>query len=225
MSDAPIEIGQVELTPERPGDQSAEPARPAEAGEPAQPADPKSRPRTRVLIMAPLLAVALAGAGALGYAAYQIISEKDAKLSTPAQISGLRLDDSEDGKSTADYLRTALAAEVDLDETVGAVYRDDLGKNILLFGGTTLFWTPEDDLDTAFNLISDNAGAVTGLHDVPAGDLGGTMKCGTTKSDDGELPVCGWADHGSLALAMFPSRTVAEAPTLMRDIRNAVETR
>ena len=67
---------------------------------------------------------------------------------------------------------------------------------------------------------------MTGLHDVAAGDLGGTMKCGTTKSDDGDLAVCGWADHGSLALAMFPGRTDAEAaPTLIRQIRNAAQTR
>lgn len=223
MSDAPIEIGQVELTPERPGEP---PTDTADSTGPAGSAGSKpSRSRLRLLVMAPLLAVALVGGGALAWAAFQVISEKDAKLATPPQIGGLRLDETEYGKSTADYLRTALAAEVDLDETVGAVYRDDQGKNVLVFGGTTLFWTPEDDLDTAFNLIADNAGAVTGLHDVPAGDLGGTMKCGTTKSDDGELAVCGWADHGSLALAMFPSRTVAEAPALMRQIRNAAESR
>ena len=47
------------------------------------------------------------------------------------------------------------------------------------------------------------------------------MKCGTTKTDAGDLTVCGWADHGSLALAMFDNRSEAEAAPLMRQIRDA----
>jgi hypothetical protein len=207
MSDAPIDIGQVQLAEEPP----EEPPRP--------------RSKLRLVVLSVVLVAAVAGAAVLAWSAYQVTSEKDAKLSAPAQVGSLRLDDSDDGRSTADYLRTALAAEVDLDEAVGAVYRDDSGKNVLFFGGTTLFWTPEKDLDAAFGLISDNEGAVTGLHDVSAGALGGTAKCGTTKSEDGELSVCGWADHGSLALAMFPSRPVAEAAPLLVQIREAAETR
>ena len=207
MSEAPIEIGHVELTEEPP----EEPSRP--------------RSRLRLIVLSAVLVVAVAGAAVLAWSAYQIASQKDAKLTAPAQIGSLRLDDSDDGRSTADYLQTALAAEVDLDQAVGAVYRDGSGKNVLFFGGTTLFWTPESDLHTAFGLISDNEGAVTDLHEVPAGKLGGTAKCGTTKSEDGDLAVCGWADHGSLALAMFPSRPVSEAAPLLIQIREAAETR
>ncbi|GIM98122.1 hypothetical protein [Paractinoplanes toevensis] len=208
MSDAPIDIGPVELTEEQP-EQA-----------------PRPRSKARMIVLSSLLVVAVGGAGVLGWTAWQISSQKDAKLTTPDTIGALTLDQSEDAKSTADYLQTALAAEVDLDKTVAAVYQDGgANKNVLFFGGTTLFWTPEDDLDTAFNLISDNQGSVTGIHEVEAGDLGGTMKCGTTKSDSGELPVCGWADHGSLALAMFPNRTVAEAAPLLQQIRTAVESR
>jgi hypothetical protein len=207
MSDAPIDIGPVSLNPSPP------------------PELPRPRKRLRLILLSVLLVVALIGAGVLAVAAWQIVSQKDAKLSTPTQIGSLRLDESEDGKSTADYLQTALSAEVDLDKAVGAVYTEPAGKNVLFFGGTTLFWTPEKDLDTAFSLISDNQGAVVGLHEVPAGQLGGIMKCGTTKSDDGDLSVCGWADHGSLALAMFPTMPESSAAGLMRQIRDAVESR
>jgi len=210
MSDAPIDIGPVSLNPS--------PEEEEEKG-------PRPRTRIRLIVLSVLLVVALVGAGVLAVAAWQVVSQKDAELSTPAQIGSLRLDESEDGKSTADYLQTALSAEVDLDKAVGAVYTDPSGKNVLFFGGTTLFWTPEDDLDTAFSLISDNQGAVVGLHKVDAGKLAGTMKCGTTKSDDGDLSVCGWADHGSLALAMFPSLPESDAAGLMRQIREAVESR
>ena len=54
-----------------------------------------------------------------------------------------------------------------------------------------------------------------------AGELGGVMKCGTSVSQDGDITVCGWADHGSVALAMFPGRTVDESAGLFRQIRGS----
>ena len=190
-----------------------------------EPAERTPRSRTRTIVLSSLLAVGLAGASVLGYAGWRISSQKDATLTVPTTVAGLTVDTSEEGRSTGEYLQTALSADVDLDHAVGAVFSDASGKDVLFFGGTTLFWTPEDDLDTAFGLVSDDQGAVTGLHEVPAGELGGTMKCGTTKSDGADLPVCGWADHGSLALAMFPGRTVEESAKLLGDIRTAAQQR
>ena len=190
------------------------------------PEELQPRSRTKTIVLSSLLAVGLAGAAVLGYSAWRIASQKDATLSTPGEVAGLTLDTSDNGKETAEYLRTALSAEVDLNEAVGAVYTGGGGKqNVLFFGGTALIWTPGDDLETAFGLISDNQGSVTDLHSVSAGKLGGTMKCGTTKTDDGDMSVCGWADHGSLALAMFPNRTDSDAAKLMAQIRDAVQVR
>jgi hypothetical protein len=185
------------------------------------------RPRTRMIVLGAMLAVGLAGAAVLGTAAYRISSQNGAVLTAPTAVAGLQRDDSPDAQSTAEYLRTALAADVDLDEVVGAVYADPADKNrsVLYFGGTTLLWTPESDLDTAFKLVEDDAGPLAGLAEVPAGPLGGTMKCGTTTSPDGDIAVCGWADHGSMALVMFPNRTAAQSASLTRDIRAAVQTR
>ncbi|UQU63596.1 hypothetical protein COUCH_32060 [Couchioplanes caeruleus] len=219
---------------DRPGPMSDSPAEPVEiAPEPftlteptdEQPESQEPRSRTKTIVLASLLAASLAGAGILGYAGWRIASQKDATLTAPPQIGALKLDTSDNGKSTADYLQTALSAEVDLDNAVGAVYSTGDGKDVLFFGGTTLFWTPESDLETAFDLVSDDQGAVTDLHDVPAGPLGGTMKCGTTKSDGTDMPVCGWADHGSLALAMFPGRTQPDSAKLLQEIRSAAQTR
>ncbi len=196
----------------------------SESAEP-KPAEQAPQSRTRTIVLSSLLAVGLAGASVLGYVGWRISSQKDATLTVPSTVAGLTVDTSEEGKSTADYLQTALSADVDLDRSVGAVFKDSSGKNVLFFGGTTLFWTPEDDLTTAFGLVSDDQGAVTGLKDVPAGEFGGTMKCGTTKADDADMPVCGWADHGSLALAMFPGRSVEDSAKLMGDIRTAAQKR
>jgi hypothetical protein len=195
------------------------PPGPDESRTPAPPS------RTRKILLGSLLAVAVAGVAVIGVASWQIASQKDATLVAPPEVAGLRLDQSDDGTSTADYLQNALSAGVDVDKAVAGVYTAPDGQDILFFGGTTLIWTPEHDLDAAFALIDDAQGAVTGLHDVPAGHFGGTMKCGTTKTEDGEMPVCGWADHGSLALAMFPKRTEAESATLLRELRDAAQSR
>jgi hypothetical protein len=190
---------------------------------PDEPPTPKST--IRRLALTGLLVVAIAGAAVLGYASWQVLTQKDATLTTPAQLGGLRRDDSQDGKDTADYLRTALVAEIDLEKPVGAVYTDGTDHDVLFFGGTGLIWSPGKDLDAAFAMISDDQGAVTNLHDVPAGKLGGTMQCGTTKTDDGAIPVCGWADHGALAVAMFPNRTEPESAELLLNLRDAAQSR
>lgn len=183
--------------------------------------------RTRTIVLGALLAVGLAGAGFIATTVWRVSAQKDATLTAPPEIATLRIDESDNGLQTADYLTTALAAEVDLEKTVGAVYTDSEAGNrgVLFFGGTGLIWTPEADLDTAFDLISDDQGAVTGLHDVEPGALGGTMKCGTTKSDEADIVVCGWADHGSLALGMFPNRSGADSAKLFLEIRSAAQTR
>jgi hypothetical protein len=185
----------------------------------------RPRSRTRTIVLAALLVVALAGGGTLGYAGWQMSSQKDATLTTPDQIGALKLDNSDDGQQTAEYLQTALDAEIDLHASVGAVYTDTPSHSVLFFGGTGTIWSPDKTLKNAFDLIADEQGSVTGLHKVDAGPLGGTMQCGTTKSDNTDLSVCGWSDHGCLALAMFPNRTEQEAAPLLRQIRKATQSR
>lgn len=195
--------------------------------EPAEqePTERKTPSRVRTIVLSSMLGVGLVGAGIIGYSGWQIASQKDAKVTVPAKVGGLSRDDSAEGRSTADYLQTALSAEVALDEAVGAVFTDASGNDVLFFGGTTVIWTPESDLETAFGLVSDEQGAVTGLRDVPAGKYGGVMKCGSTVSDGADMPVCGWADHGSLALGMFPGRSIDDAASVFLQIRDVAQTR
>lgn len=184
-----------------------------------------SNRKVRTVVLGSLLVIALAGLGTVGWFGWKVNSQRHTTLSTPASIGALTLDDSEQAAATADYLQTALSAEIPMDKAVGAVYTGSDEKTVLFFGGTTLLWSPQSDLDSAFTLVSDDQSAVTGLREVDAGDFGGTMKCGVANSPDGDLTVCGWADHGSLALAMFADRTEAEAAPLMRELRSAIQTR
>ncbi|WP_240670468.1 hypothetical protein [Actinoplanes solisilvae] len=189
--------------------------------------EPEQKPRGRVrrALIAVVLVLATAGLVTLAATSWRIFSQRDAKLEIKPQVGELSLDYSSEGAQTASYLQTALAAEVDLNYTAGAVYRESAEKSVLFLGGTGLLWTPSKDLESAMSLISDKEGAVIDLHDVEAGPLGGTMKCGITKSTDGDLTVCGWADHGSLAMALFNNRSPDDAAPLMLKLRNEIQSR
>ncbi|GAA0812316.1 hypothetical protein [Spirilliplanes yamanashiensis] len=197
--------------------------------DPAEPDDTSDgRPsRRRLIVLGCLAVVGLAGAAVLGTAGLRIAGQKDATLTPPDQVAGFRRDDGEDARTTAEYLRNALAAEAQLDQTVGVIYTDpaDADRSVLLAGGTALIWTPGADLNTVFGLLKDDSGEVTGVTDYPAGDLGGDLRCGVTGAAGESSGVCGWADHGSLALALFPGRTAAEAAPVMLQFRDAMQKR
>ncbi|MFF3856749.1 hypothetical protein [Micromonospora sp. NPDC002575] len=225
MSDA--HLTQRSLTDEpEPIDLTEEPIRLGDQGQEDGPGR-APRSRRRRIVLAVVLAAGLAGVGALGVAGWRVAQQKDTELSSPDTVAGLRRDDSERARSTADYLRDGLSADIDLDRSFGTVYRDpaDDKRTVLIFGGTTLLWQPERDLDTLFRLMTDETGKVTGLREVSPGRLGGVMKCGTTTGEGGDFAICGWADHGSVAMAMFPGRPVDSAGDLLRQIREGIQTR
>ncbi|OKI49925.1 hypothetical protein [Micromonospora sp. CB01531] len=191
--------------------------------------EPERRPasRRRRIVLGAALAVGLAGLGALGVGGWRVLAQKDTTLDTPAKVAGLTRDDSEGARSTADYLRNGFAADIDLDRSFGTVYSDpaDAKRAVLVFGGTTLLWQPERDLDTLFGLMADETGKVGGLHEVDAGRLGGVMKCGSTGGDGGDFAVCGWADHGSVVMAMFAGRSIDDSAVLFRQLREGIQSR
>ncbi|AVT33280.1 hypothetical protein C6361_31870 [Plantactinospora sp. BC1] len=242
MSDAPrserpatTDSGAIEITSEpivlhqRTGREAeAVDVTPAPDGEPGA-AGPAGKPssRRRKIVLGSVLAVTVAGAAVFGTVGWRIMQQKDATLATPVEVAGLTRDESEGARATIEYLRTAVNAEINFAESFGAVYADPAGpdRSVLLFGGTTLVWQPERDLDRLFDLASEEDSKVSGVRKVDAGPLGGVMKCGTAPIRDGELVFCGWADHGSIAMGMFAGRPLDESATLLREIRNAVQSR
>ncbi len=226
MSDAHLTERPVDDAPE-PVDLTDEPIRLGGGDPEAAPERRAARSRRRRVAWVLAAAVGLAGAGFLGSAGWRVVQQKDTTVTTPDRVAGLTRDDSERARSTADYLRSGFAADIELDSSFGTVYRDpgNERRSVLIFGGTTLLWQPERDLDSLFGLTADETGAVTGLRDLPAGRLGGVLKCGTTSGEGGDFAVCGWADHGSVVMAMFPDRSVDEAGRLLGDMREEMQTR
>ncbi|HEX6501467.1 MAG TPA: hypothetical protein VF054_20905 [Micromonosporaceae bacterium] len=179
--------------------------------------------------MVVLLILLIVVGAVFGPTEWRLFQARGIRVDTPKQVAGLTVDDNADAADTADYLRTVLDARMALTATTGAVYQDGTGnadRSVIVIGGRGLASNPGHRLDVALDLISDEAGAVTGVHRVPAGPLGGVMKCGTTATDGGgSMTVCGWADYGSVALVLLPGRTVDDGATLTRDLRAGVEHR
>ncbi|MEU2613586.1 hypothetical protein ABZ570_18655 [Micromonospora sp. NPDC007271] len=225
MSDAHLTERPAGDAPE-PVDLTDEPIQLSRRDPALQPERPRPTRRRRIALAAGLV-VGLAGLGSLGVVSWRVLEQKDTRLDPPAKVAGLTRDNSDRARTTADYLRDGFAADIELDRSFGTVYSDsaDAKRAVLVFGGTTLLWRPERDLDTLFGLMADETGKVTGLRDVSAGRLGGVMKCGTTSGDGGDFAVCGWADHGSVVMAMFPGRSVDDAAALFRQLREAIQSR
>jgi hypothetical protein len=183
---------------------------------------PRSR-RSRWILVAALAAVLVVVAALL--VGWRLLTGPHTKLSPPDTIAGLHRDTSSAAGQTTDYLRDAIAANASLDSSVGAVYTDPASadRKVLLFGGTGSIGSPGNRLDAAFGLLDDQTGAVSGIHEVAAGPLGGVVRCGTSNGEGGPIPVCGWADAGSLALALFPGRTDEQAAALLAQLRGAME--
>lgn len=188
------------------------------------------RPAALKIAMAVLGAVAIALAITTGPAIVRIFKQKDATLHMPDQVSDLKRDDSPLAKEHASDLVAILQAQIsDLKSSVGAVYEGpsgDASHSIMIFGGTTLLWNPERELDTVLAFISESGeDSLKELAAVEPGPLAGVMKCGTTQMDDSPMAICGWADHGSIAVALFPGRSTSDAANLMRSLRSAAEKR
>jgi hypothetical protein len=193
---------------------------------PAAPAQRRVRPLTIAMVV--LAAAAIAVGVMVGPTAVRVAQQRNATLAMPEAVAELKRDDSESAKEAASDLVTALRAEIELDQSAAAVYSDptnDPGKSIMLFGGTTLLLSPERELDAVLKLTEDAGDRIHGLQSVDPGPLGGTMKCGSTGTETSSMAVCGWADHGSIALALFPERSPADAAFLMRTLRSATLTR
>jgi hypothetical protein len=183
--------------------------------------------RARNLVLGALLVALVGVLASSGPPVLRIIQQRDTTITTPAQVAGLRLDQRDDAKQTAEYVRDAVATAATLTTSVGAVYADQNAatRSVIFVGGTALIWSPERALDDLFKLVSDDTGGVRDVHDVQPGSLGGLMRCGITVTQDGDMPVCGWADHGCVAVALFPNRGVDEAERLLREMRTAIQHR
>jgi hypothetical protein len=147
-------------------------------------------------------------------------AEYPARIDLPQTVAGLTKVDNPTLNQTANQSAQQIKTATNADSAVAAYYAPagDLTKAVGLIGATGRITDPEGELEDAFT----GELAATGVEDVDAGPLGGTMRCGTTASGGQALTVCGWADGGSLMLGIFINRSQPDSATLFREIRGTI---
>jgi hypothetical protein len=184
---------------------------------------PGRRTSKRKIALAIVGASALAATLTLGPTAWRMLAQRSATITAPPAVGEFARDDSESAKTTAADLMTTLQAQIDVSNAASAVYTDPatgITQSVMFAGGTTFLFSPERDLDVVLG-----AGDTTPLTQIDPGPLGGVMKCVEGGAPTETLTICGWADHGSIAIVLFPQRSTADAQKLMHDFRSAIQSR
>lgn len=131
---------------------------------------------------------------------------------------------------SADTDRTAADLADEVADQVGTGQWDELsftlqrkdGKGQVALGGATKFVTdPDQALGDALNRVTGLL-KLNGVADADPGPMGGHQRCGSGTALKKTVAVCGWADHGSIAVGVFTGRTPAEAADAMRTIRPVI---
>jgi hypothetical protein len=145
-------------------------------------------------------------------------------ISLPAQAAGLVRADDEASRALAADLEHRVRSEYVLaDDVFAAVYSrpERGGGEVTLLGAVRLILDPDKDLKSALGKLSRINVAHT--RSLDAGPLGGKLRCG--RAGSGGKVVCGWADHGSIGVAVFTGRSTEESAQLLRGLRAAAVTR
>ena len=191
--------------------------------------EPTRRPRRALLIALPLVAVLLA-AGMAVFLKFvlPVIQEGDATISTPDTVAGLTKVTRPALQDVADKLKGDLEASMsDVSGSVVSFYEDpaDPAKIVLLYGVTGPVTSPERSLNATLDQLTGGGGIYVEMHPVDPGPLGGVAKCGAGDSSSGAVSVCGWSDHGSIAVVIFFNRDVESSTELFGRIHGEVLSR
>ncbi|WP_432979118.1 hypothetical protein [Dactylosporangium sp. CA-233914] len=149
-----------------------------------------------------------------------------ASVNVEATVTGLNKVNDAASTKTAEQLRTALTSD-HLDESGFTVaYQDttDGKARILVFGATRFITSPGRDLDASLRKLGTKI-QVQNVREVDPGALGGEQRCAASRLDGRSATVCGFADHGAIAIAVFAGKSVEPASAALQNIRASIITR
>ncbi|MBF9132374.1 hypothetical protein I0C86_25995 [Plantactinospora sp. S1510] len=141
----------------------------------------------------------------------------------PTEVRDLRLLDNRDGKRAAEQLKQEVQARNLLGgEPFAAVYRDGAGKRVVIYGSTGFRLSPESDVEKEFARIQEEY-RITTIQPIRDGVARGEYRsCGLGEADGDAVVVCTWADHGSLATALFTRLSIPDSSDLLSTLRTEV---
>lgn len=193
-------------------------------GYPGYPPAPPPRRRRRwpwvLLFLTTLMTVCCCGCAAW---AKPFVDQRATVAVPPQEVAGLVRVQDPAARLTTITLETDVRTHHWLAEDVFAVvYAEPDGRQrVTLFGATQFRWSPEQDLIREMDRLSQKLSLID-VAEADPGKLGGHMRCGKGQVDGRSASVCGWADHGSMAVATFPGRGIADSAELLRALRSAL---
>jgi hypothetical protein len=195
-----------------------------------QPMYPHGRPPKRrkwpwVLLIMTMLCVGCCGGCAAWLQPY--FQQYPASATTAATVTGLTaINDAALIAEGNRLRRESIESEQFGEGRFTVVYADagDRQRRVVLFGATRFIQNSGPDLDAALDRLGASV-ALTGRREVDPGALRGEQRCGTGRFRNANVAVCGWADHGSIGIALFTGRDVDASGLLLHQIRGSVVSR
>ncbi|GIG92812.1 hypothetical protein [Plantactinospora endophytica] len=141
----------------------------------------------------------------------------------PSEVLDLQLVDNASGRQAAEDLKQEVRTRnwFTGGEAFAGVYRASNGKQVVVFGSTGFRLSPESAVQEEITRLQDEY-AVTGVESLPTGVRGEFRSCGTGKADGDTVVVCTWADHGSLATALFTRLSIPDSSELLGALRDSI---
>jgi hypothetical protein len=148
-----------------------------------------------------------------------------ASAALPAEVSDLRLRDDNASRQAADRLVADMrSAHWLAEDTFAGVYADRAGKRVTVVGITGFRFSPDGDLRGELDRLTDRY-RIRDVEQIDTGTRGEYLSCGVGRDGDAAVAVCGWADHGSLATAVFTRRSRTESAELLQQLRTTIVSR
>jgi hypothetical protein len=149
------------------------------------------------------------------------VKEYPASIVAEASIPGLRATSDAARRKAGEQLLHAITSDQIDEDAVSLLWTDTRQRGVTLAVTTRFVNHPDSDLADRFADLTQSL-KLTGVQEIDPGALGGYERCATGTSAGRTATVCGWADHGSLAVGVFAGRNVSEAAGLLNTIRATV---
>jgi hypothetical protein len=146
-----------------------------------------------------------------------------ASVNTTATVPGLTRIDDASAKNSAEQLQKSLTSD-HLDESGFTVaYQDASNKQqrVLVFGATRFITNPTRDLEASIHKLGTKI-QVSDVREIDPGVFGGEQRCAAARLDGRSATLCGWSDHGVIAIAVFQGKQLEAASLAMQNIRGSI---
>jgi len=162
------------------------------------------------LLLATVLGLACC-CGVPGYYIQPAWNQYPAAVDMREEVGDLRLrDDDRSEKAAEELANDMLGAHLLADEAFAGVYSTGAGKRVTIFGSTGFRLTPESDVNDEIGRLTGRY-RLTGVREMPTGERGAHLRCGTGQDGGESVVLCTWADHGSLGTGLFTQLSVDDS--------------